>query len=102
MHESRNKRGISQPSFTIHLNKHVFLPAEILFSVVLLKPQLQRSSSWFFQKGSSLPIKYLVVVFRKHLLRIWASLMAQLVKNPPAMQETCVQFLGQEDPLEKG
>ena len=27
---------------------------------------------------------------------------AQLVKNPPAMQETPVQFLGQEDPLEKG
>ena len=31
-----------------------------------------------------------------------ASLMAQLVKNPPAMHETLVQFLGQEDPLEKG
>ena len=30
------------------------------------------------------------------------SLVAQLVKNPPAMQETLVQFLGQEDPLEKG
>ena len=27
--------------------------------------------------------------------------MAQSVKNPPAMQETRVQFLGQEDPLEK-
>ena len=31
-----------------------------------------------------------------------ASLVAQLVKNPPAMQETLVQFLSQEDPLEKG
>ena len=31
-----------------------------------------------------------------------AFLIAQLVKNPPAMQETPVQFLGQEDPLEKG
>ena len=31
-----------------------------------------------------------------------ASLVAQLVKNPPAMQETPVRFLGQEDPLEKG
>ena len=30
------------------------------------------------------------------------SLIAQLVKNPPAMQETLVQFLSQEDPLEKG
>ena len=28
--------------------------------------------------------------------------MAQLVKNLPAIQETLVQFLGQEDPLEKG
>ena len=32
----------------------------------------------------------------------WASLMAQLVKNLPAMQETWVQSLGWEDPLEKG
>ena len=31
-----------------------------------------------------------------------ASLMAQMVKNLPAMQETWVQFRGQEDPLEKG
>ena len=32
----------------------------------------------------------------------WASLIAQLVKNPPAMQETLVRFLSQADPLEKG
>ena len=32
----------------------------------------------------------------------WASIVAQLVKNPPAMQETLVRFLSQEDPLEKG
>ena len=31
-----------------------------------------------------------------------ASLMAQLVKNPPAMKETLVRFLGREYPLEKG
>ena len=31
-----------------------------------------------------------------------ASLVAQLVKNPPAMWETWVQSLGWEDPLEKG
>ena len=30
-----------------------------------------------------------------------ASLIAQLAKNLPAMQETSVQFLGWEDPLEK-
>ena len=32
----------------------------------------------------------------------WASLVTQMVKNQPAMQETWVQSLGQEDPLEKG
>ena len=31
-----------------------------------------------------------------------ASLVAQLVKNPPAMQETWVRSLGWEDPLEEG
>ena len=36
------------------------------------------------------------------VMRAWASLIAQLVKNPPAMQEMLVQFLGWEDPLEKG
>ena len=31
-----------------------------------------------------------------------AAAAAQLVKNPPTMQETLVQFLGQEDSLEEG
>ena len=31
-----------------------------------------------------------------------ASLVAQMVKNPPAMRETWVQSLGWEDPLEEG
>ena len=35
-------------------------------------------------------------------IAVWASLVVQLVKNPPAMQETPVGFLGQEDPLDKG
>ena len=34
-----------------------------------------------------------------HSVRV--SLVVQTVKNPPAMQETRVQSLGQEDPLEK-
>ena len=32
----------------------------------------------------------------------WASLIAQLVKNPPAIQETPVRFMGWDDLLEKG
>ena len=35
-------------------------------------------------------------------LVVHTSLIAQLVRNPPPMQETPVRFLGQEDLLEKG
>ena len=42
-------------------------------------------------EGIGCPLQYL-----------WASLVAQLVKNPPVMWETWVQFLGWEDPLGKG
>ena len=35
-------------------------------------------------------------------IHLGASLVAHTVKNPPAMQETWVRSLGQEDPLEKG
>ena len=41
-------------------------------------------------KGIGYPLQY-----------SWASLVAQLVKNPPAIQETWLQSLGWEDPLEK-
>ena len=41
-------------------------------------------------EGIDYPLKY-----------SWASLVAQTVKNPPAMQKTCIQSLGREDPLEK-
>ena len=36
------------------------------------------------------------------VLKLLASLVAQMVKNLPAVQETQVLSLGQEDPLEKG
>ena len=47
-------------------------------------------------KGPSRPRNHTRVSF------ISASLIAQLVKNLPAVQKTPVQFLGWEDPLEKG
>ena len=50
-------------------------------------PRSERSTG----EGIGYPLQY-----------FWASLVAQLVKNPPAMQETWVQPLGWEDPLEKG
>ena len=50
-------------------------------------PELGRSP----REGNGYPLQY-----------SWASLVAWLVKNPPAMQENWVQSLGWEDPLEKG
>ena len=50
-------------------------------------PGLGRSAG----EGAGYPLQY-----------SWGSLVAQLVKNLPATQETWVQSLGWEDPLEKG
>ena len=43
------------------------------------------------EEGIGYPLQY-----------FWASLVTQLVKKPPAMQEIWVRSLGWEDPLEKG
>ena len=40
--------------------------------------------------------------FKIDIDKLRASLIAQLIKNQPAMQETWVRSLGWEDPLEKG
>ena len=42
------------------------------------------------------------IPFNKHSVFSRASLVCQTVKNPPAIQETWVQSLGWEDPLEEG
>ena len=61
-----------------------------LFGIILLYWHLQSHWKHTFILSCWVFILYL------------ASLIAQLVKYPPAMQETLVQFLGWEDPLEKG
>ena len=43
-----------------------------------------------------------IEVVLSSVILYWASLVVQLVKNLPAMQETPVRFLGGEDTLEKG
>ena len=43
----------------------------------------------------------MMLLIMELLANEWASLVAQLVKNLPAMRETWVQSLGWEDPLEK-
>ena len=52
-----------------------------------LIPGLRRSPG----EGNDYPLQY-----------SWASLVAQLVKNPPAMWKAWVRSLDWEDPLEKG
>ena len=44
----------------------------------------------------------LLTLFKPNLGHSWASLVAQMIKNLPAMLETQVQSLGQEDPLGEG
>ena len=46
--------------------------------------------------------KVMSLLFNMLSRLVIAFLIAQLVKNLPGMKETPVQFLGQEDPLEKG
>ena len=43
-----------------------------------------------------------LIVYNGFFTALRASLVAQTVKNPPAMQETWIGSLGQKDPLEKG
>ena len=47
-------------------------------------------------------INYIWVEWKGLVRGIRASLVAQTVKNPPAMQETWFRSLGREDPLENG
>ena len=48
------------------------------------------------------PLNLLYIYVCIHKICIWASLMTQTAKNLPAMQETQVHSLDQEEPLEKG
>ena len=50
------------------------------------------------QDGS--PLGWTLPIYMEVVRLYWASLVAQLVKNLPAMQETPIRFLGWEDPLE--
>ena len=55
-----------------------------------------------FSSCQSLPLRSSVLIPSFSYIPISASLISQLVKNLPAIQETPVRFLGWEDPLEKG
>ena len=64
---------------------------------------LKHVTNFFFLKAEQYPVVCIYYIFFIHSSTdsYRASLVAQLVKNLPAMQETRVQSLGREDPLEK-
>ena len=67
-------------------------------ALVLVFPELGLLSVLLTTCSLDLPVKeYFIPV-----LLFWASLVAQLVKNPSSMLETWFRSLGWEDPLEKG
>ena len=71
----------------------------LCFSFKNLSDSREASRNTFPSKG----ILTCILKGKKGLTRqSGASLVAQLVKNPPAMQDTWVRSLGWEDPLEKG
>ena len=59
--------------------------------------------SWIIKKPEHRRIAAFELWCWRRLLTVpWATLVVQIVKNPSAMQETCIRSLGWEDPLEKG
>ena len=79
------------PQWSPYINRYV--------TIVLFTHQLMGILDYYF-----LAIRENCCLWTSMLLcghPIWASLVAQLVKNLPGMQETPVEFLGQEDSLEK-
>ena len=89
-----------------HTQAYIYLN-HILYILISLKNRLVikiSPQSWdekSFISNSSSDSGFPWGTFRETENLDRASLIAQLVKNLPAMQETQVRFLGQEDPLEK-
>ena len=72
----------------------------LIFSLVLLYGNIAMSQRLYSKCDKCIPptVPRNVIIHTPHQHKTWASLVAQVVKNLPAMQET----FGQEDPLEKG
>ena len=85
---------------TMTLYEEWVVQAQSMSSIIQkdwIKMLVVRTHLWELAKGQSQGISF---VIQHQLTR--ASLVAQMVKNLPAMQETMVQSLGQEDPPGEG
>ena len=94
VHTSLSLHGIKQVIFNMKLT---MCWLSYYFIILLSKSYITvcYASSLLIGENTYLP-------FIKGRGIFWVSLVAQLVKNPPAMQETWVRPLGWEDFLEKG
>ena len=100
-------RNINNPRYannTTKINADGDCSYKIKRCLLLGKIAMTNLDSVLKSRDITLPTRVHIVkamVFPVVMYR-WTSPIAQLVKNPPAMQETPVRSLGQEDPLEKG
>ena len=89
----------SQPLELFHTMLY-FLPSHICKLPLRRLPDLSLLNNLSIQNYLWSKKEYFPLT--KYFSKYWAPLVAQTVKNLPAVQETWVQSLGQEDPLEKG
>ena len=77
------------------IKSRALFPGSLIIVHLLIKNSFKE---FFFHSHWKTEIKEM----KQIKLEIGASLIAELVKTPPPMQEILVQFLGREDPQEKG
>ena len=90
---SRTGRYMNSYHWLLHGSKLKSLPSAKSHHVLLVKINI---SCFSYQMHTN------IWDLRPSYIHKGASLVAQMVKNPQAMQETWIQSLGREDPLEKG
>ena len=98
-HMHTHKPLYTQVSKSIQISKNYIQEAAKRLVPSLFCIYLNKLIYCCFLAAKSFPT--LLRSFRLQPARLRASLIAQLIKNLPAMQETRDQFLCQEDPLEK-
>ena len=82
-------------------SKHLLISWLQSPSAVILEPKKRKSVTVSGSGLFSLPAKKLAI-FSRMAAPFYISPSSSVVKNPPAMEETLVQSLGREDPLEEG
>ena len=95
--------SISTPQLASHLHLDLMNSTTLHLTLLPFGPLAYRALPYFGPTRSKSLLKHSFLLENLfHTSPNWASLVAQLVKNLPAMWETWVWSLGWEDPLEKG